>query len=77
MKDTSSKMDEQIRQKQFEWDALAAARKLGGGMRGSIRVGKHIEIGGQMAPHNPETDGYRVCRNCGKHINFHRDGECQ
>lgn len=33
-------------------------------------------VPGLAATHNPKTDAYRACSNCGKHVNFHTNGKC-
>lgn len=61
----------------FKWDANSAYRKatsnvtvtLGGGIA-------PVSISKTTAPHNPKTDAYRSCSNCGKHVNYHNNGKC-
>lgn len=62
--------------KKFSWDSKSALRKLSSGL--SVTVGVtpihvHKTITGD---HNPKTDAYRSCSNCGKHINYHKGETC-
>jgi hypothetical protein len=62
--------------KKFSWDAKSALRKAQAAISVSISAGP-VTISKQITePHNPKTDAYRSCSNCGKHINYHKNGKC-
>ncbi len=35
-----------------------------------------VEINKTTATHDVLKDAYRGCKNCGKHINYHKNGVC-
>ena len=64
----------------FQWDPASAGRKIISDIQVNIStptpivsVSKSIPI---TKPHDPKTDAYRACSNCGKHWNFHVNGKC-
>jgi hypothetical protein len=60
---------------QFSWDPAAAGRKLWKDTTVTVG-GPVISVSKTTPPHNPKTDAYRACKNCGKHINYHTNGNC-
>jgi hypothetical protein len=60
----------------FEWDSKSAMRKLVSDIKVTMPLGP-INVTKQLTqPHDPKTDAYRTCNNCGKHLNYHKDGKC-
>ncbi len=60
----------------YKYNDPSALRKLTSGTHVTISHGP-VSISKQLfADNNPNKDAYRSCRNCGKHVNFHRDGWC-
>lgn len=65
----------------YKWDPNSAGRKLASDININISVplvpgvsvNKSFPITG---PHNPTTDAYRCCSNCGKHWNYHVGNKC-
>ena len=56
-----------VKCKKYEHDNKSAMRKATSNVSVSVPfVSKQI-----TGPHNPKTDAYRSCKNCGKHKNFH------
>ena len=64
----------------YKWDGKSALRKAFSDINVTvstptpiISVNKSVQV---TKPHNPKTDAYRCCANCGKHYNFHKNGKC-
>lgn len=66
--------------KKFEWSAASAGRKLVSGLTVTVSTPTPIVSVSKSIPLTPEhdatKDAYRNCKNCGKHINYHKDGKC-
>lgn len=60
----------------YEWDPESAARKFVMGSHVTVGVPATVAIERDLPPHNPQTDAYQCCRNCGKHKNYHTNGVC-
>lgn len=60
----------------FTWDHNSAMRKATSNISVSVGV-PFVSVSKQVTgSHNPKTDAYRSCSNCGKHINYHKNGKC-
>jgi hypothetical protein len=64
----------------FKWSPSSAFNKLTSGITVTvstptpvISIGKEFPI---TQPHDPKTDAYRNCSRCGKHLNYHVNGNC-
>lgn len=64
----------------FSWDAESAFRKGVSGITLDIStptpiisIGKSFEV---TPPNDPKKDAYRNCSKCGKHYNYHKNGQC-
>lgn len=65
----------------FKWDPYSAGRKFLGDNGGAkVNIGVPNVIGvEQRAPStifDPKKDSYRNCSRCGKHMNYHKGGQC-
>lgn len=62
--------------KKFSWDVKSAMRKATSNVSVSVGVTPIYVTKELTGPHNQKTDAYRACSNCGKHINYHKNGSC-
>jgi hypothetical protein len=60
----------------FNWSAQSAIRKATSDLSINISI-PPVSITKTTTTHDPSKDAYRNCSNCGKHINYHKDGKCQ
>jgi hypothetical protein len=62
--------------KKYSWDAKSAMRKATSDVTLNVGTG-FVSVSKQItSSHDPKKDAYRSCKNCGKHINYHKDGKC-
>lgn len=59
----------------FSWSAQSAIRKATSDLTFNVGV-PGFNVTKTTTTHNPKTDAYRSCSNCGKHINYHRNSKC-
>jgi phenylalanyl-tRNA synthetase beta subunit len=59
----------------FKWSLQSAIRKATSDITVSVTV-PPVTISKTTTTHNPNTDAYRNCSRCGKHINYHVNGKC-
>lgn len=52
---------------QYKWDPVSAGRKAIS--NSTINMGP---VKKTVPPHNPNSDAFRNCANCGKHFNYHK-----
>ncbi len=61
---------------EFSWSHQSALRKLSSDMSFKVGIPGVVELNKTTTTHNPMTDAYRGCSNCGKHYNYHNGGKC-
>jgi len=59
----------------FVWDPVSAGRKFYNDSTITVSTGV-VSVSKDTPKHNPEKDAYRNCANCGRHINYHTNGQC-
>lgn len=59
----------------FSWDPISAGRKLVSDSSVTISGGP-VSATKNIGPNNPQQDAYRNCSRCGRHLNYHRNGQC-
>ena len=56
----------------YKWDSKSAARKAKSNISVTVSTGVVSATKQVSGSHNPKTDAYRNCKNCGKHKNYHK-----
>lgn len=65
-----------VKRMSFNWSSQSAMRKLTSDLSFSVGIPTVASVTKSTTTHNPKTDAYRSCSNCGKHWNYHREGKC-
>lgn len=63
----------------FHWDPISAGRKLVSDSTVNVNVsGGPVSAGisKNIPKHDPKQDAYRNCSICGRHYNYHKNGQC-
>lgn len=59
----------------YKWDVKSAMRRLQSNVQMCATI-PGVSVCKTTDPHNPETDAYRNCGICRKHVNYHNGGKC-
>jgi len=61
--------------KQYSWDPLSAGRKLVKDSTITLSAGV-ISVSKDTPKNDPNKDAFRNCSRCGRHYNYHKNGNC-